>query len=160
MKVQWEQNGGMCGVCGQPFDGLYLDGTEYTIVRSYNQGAYVNVTVEVKSNLLGYFEFRLCPRNNSLETLTHDCFERNMLWIEESWSTRYYVGSHGGIYDLHVRLPADTACSHCVFQWKYSTGILNLNAFSYDKMYSMKYNSFHIINSTVLFLDSVSSLRI
>jgi hypothetical protein len=62
LKIQWEQNGGMCDVCGQPFDGLYLDGTEYTIVRSYNQGAYVNVTVEVESNLLGYFEFRLCPR--------------------------------------------------------------------------------------------------
>jgi hypothetical protein len=93
----------MCDVCGQPFDGLYLDGTEYTIVRSYNQGAYVNVTVEVESNLLGYFEFRLCPRNSSRESLTHDCFERNMLWIEESWSTRYYVGSQGGIFNLHGR---------------------------------------------------------
>ncbi|CAC5390661.1 unnamed protein product [Mytilus coruscus] len=121
-EVQWEQNGGMCGVCGQPFDGLIVNGAEYKTVRSYKQGAYVNVTVEVKSNLLGFFEFRLCPRNSSKETLTHDCFERNMLWIEESWSTRYYVGSLGGIYDLHVRLPADISCTNCVIQWKFSTG--------------------------------------
>ncbi|XP_060070546.1 uncharacterized protein LOC132550493 [Ylistrum balloti] len=125
--VQWLQNGGRCGVCGDPASGpqQHDDNGHYAsgiTVRSYNQGGSVNVTVEVLSNLLGYFEFRLCPRNSTSFKLTQECFEQNVLWIEESWSTRFYVGSRGGIYDLHVKLPSNIACSHCVFQWKYSTG--------------------------------------
>ncbi|OWF38224.1 hypothetical protein KP79_PYT10599 [Mizuhopecten yessoensis] len=127
-EVQWLQNGGRCGVCGDPASGpqQHDDHGHYAsgiTVRSYNQGGSVNVTVEVLSNLLGYFEFRLCPRNNTSFKLTQECFEQNVLWIEESWSTRFYVGSRGGIYDLHVKLPSNIACTHCVFQWKYSTGI-------------------------------------
>ncbi|XP_033735107.1 uncharacterized protein LOC117323780 [Pecten maximus] len=125
--VQWFQNGGRCGVCGDPASGPqeHDDNGHYAsgiTVRSYNQGGSVNVTVEVLSNLLGYFEFRLCPRNSTSFKLTQECFERNVLWIEESWSTRFYAGSRGGIYDLHVKLPSNIACTHCVFQWKYSTG--------------------------------------
>ncbi|XP_069119289.1 uncharacterized protein [Argopecten irradians] len=125
--VQWLQNGGRCGVCGDPASGPqeHDDNGHYAsgiTVRTYNQGGSVNVTVEVLSNLLGYFEFRLCPRNSTSFKLTQECFEQNVLWIEESWSTRFYVGSRGGIYDLHVKLPSNIACTHCVFQWKYSTG--------------------------------------
>ena len=125
--MQWGRNEGRCGVCGDPSsgpqqhddNGRYASGIK---VRSYPQGGAVNVTVEVLSNLLGYFEFRLCPRNDTNTQLTHECFNQNILWIEESWGTRYYVGSKGGIYDLHVKLPSNIVCTDCVFQWKYSTG--------------------------------------
>ncbi|KAK3092918.1 hypothetical protein FSP39_008856 [Pinctada imbricata] len=105
-EVQWTQNEGKCGVCGDPYtgplthddNGIYASGI---VSRSFIQGGFVNVTVEILSNLLGYFEFRLCPRNSTDQKLTQECFDKHTLWIEESWDTRYFVGSRGGIYDLH-----------------------------------------------------------
>lgn len=118
-------------MCGDPADGPqhHDEGGVYDsniIVKTYIEGGYVNITVEVESNMLGYFEFRLCERNSSDAPLTQECFDRNLLWIEESWNFRYYVGSHGGLFDLHVRLGENVVCSHCVLQWKYSTGTIRL----------------------------------
>ena len=128
MQTQWNLNDGKCGVCGDPYQGPldHDDNGKYAsgiVARSFQQGGIVNVTVEILVNLLGYFEFRLCPRNSTSQTLTQECFDNNLLWIQESWGFRYYVGSRGGIYDLHVRLPADISCSKCVLQWKFSTGM-------------------------------------
>jgi hypothetical protein len=67
-------------------------------------------------------EFRLCPRNSTKEALDQSCFDRYPLWIDESHGTRYYIGSRGGIYDIHIRLPGGLVCKKCVLQWKYKTG--------------------------------------
>lgn len=123
---QWGVHKGRCGVCGDLWngtqhnaDGIYNSGI---IVRRYTDGHYINITFEVSSNYLGYVEFRLCPRNSSHQQLTQSCFDRYPLWIDESHGTRYYIGSRGGIYDIHIRLPGGLVCKNCVLQWKYKTG--------------------------------------
>ncbi|KAH3867952.1 hypothetical protein DPMN_031087, partial [Dreissena polymorpha] len=123
---QWGVNGGRCGVCGDRWNGTqdHADNGRFDtgiIVRSYMDGHYINVTFEVSSNYLGYVEFRLCPRNSTKYPLEQSCFDRYPLWIDESHGTRYYLGSRGGIYDIHIRLPSGLICKRCVLQWKYKT---------------------------------------
>ncbi|XP_045183844.1 uncharacterized protein LOC123542202 [Mercenaria mercenaria] len=124
---QWRVHQGRCGVCGDLWNGTQhnADRGQYDtgiIVRRYTDGHYINVTFEVSSNYLGYVEFRLCPRNSSEVVLDQSCFDRYPLWIDESHGTRYYIGSRGGIYDIHIRLPGGLVCRKCVLQWKYKTG--------------------------------------
>ncbi|KAL4216302.1 hypothetical protein ACF0H5_024028 [Mactra antiquata] len=124
---QWGVHGGRCGVCGDLWNGTQdnADNGKYDsgiIVRKYIDGHYINITFEVSSNFLGYVEFRLCPRNSTVHTLEQSCFDRYPLWIDESHGTRYYIGSRGGIYDIHIRLPSGVICKKCVLQWKYKTG--------------------------------------
>lgn len=69
LQTQWHQNGGRCGVCGDPYNGIRENeaGGKYatgTISRHYTEGQSISVTVDVTTNHGGYFEFRLCPINN------------------------------------------------------------------------------------------------
>ncbi|KAL3885301.1 hypothetical protein ACJMK2_025381 [Sinanodonta woodiana] len=124
---QWEKHGGKCGVCGDRFNGSQDndDNGRYAsgiIVRHYLEGRYLNVTFDISNNLLGYVEFKLCPRNSTVGGLNQSCFDQYPLWINESDSYRYYIGSLGGIYDIHVFPPKYVTCTHCVLQWKFVTG--------------------------------------
>ncbi|KAK3577337.1 hypothetical protein CHS0354_008433 [Potamilus streckersoni] len=124
---QWEKHGGKCGVCGDRFNGSqdnddkgkYASGI---IVRHYLEGRYLNITFDISNNLLGYVEFKLCPRNGTTWGLNQSCFDQYPLWINESDGYRYYIGSLGGIYDIHVFPPKSVTCTHCVLQWKFVTG--------------------------------------
>ena len=56
LQVQWQQNGGQCGVCGDPYQGPHENeaGGRYatgTIVRAYTSGQIVQVHVQ----LTGWF---------------------------------------------------------------------------------------------------------
>lgn len=128
-QYQWRVHQGRCGVCGDRYGDIqdHDDGGKFAsgiIVRSYKDGYYINITFEVSSNYLGFVEFRICPRNHTSVQLTQSCFDRYPLWIDEAHGTRYYIGSRGGIYDIHVRLPGGVVCKKCVLQWKYKTGNL------------------------------------
>lgn len=69
--MQWDDNHGKCGVCGDPYNeppprdnevgGIYYSGI---IVRNYKRGQVINVTIQLTTNHYGYFEFRLCPNND------------------------------------------------------------------------------------------------
>ncbi|XP_046553256.1 uncharacterized protein LOC124262752 [Haliotis rubra] len=127
---QWQNAGGRCGACGDAYNdvikqneypGIY---SKQAPIKTIQLGQKLNVTVYTRQNLLGYFEFRLCPRQDgpvgpSLET----CFKTHPpLVIEETNSTRYYTGSGREYYDMHLRMPKGLSCDICVLQWKYHTG--------------------------------------
>ncbi|KAF8764483.1 hypothetical protein HNY73_022549 [Argiope bruennichi] len=64
MLVQWQRNGGKCGICGDAWDapkprpneagGIYGKGI---IVRNYKPGQEVKSIVELTANHKGFFEF-------------------------------------------------------------------------------------------------------
>ncbi|KAL3885302.1 hypothetical protein ACJMK2_025382 [Sinanodonta woodiana] len=116
-----------CGVCGDPYNGTqdHDDNGRFAsgiIVHRYQEGLYINITFFTSSQTLGYVEFRLCPRNSTDYKLNQFCFDMFPLWIVESDSLRFYLGSRGGIYDVHVLLPSGISCTKCVLQWTYVQG--------------------------------------
>ena len=72
LQHQWEEQGGKCGECGDPYDvrlgerenhagGQYANGI---IVDTYQPGQIIDVDVEITANHYGWFEFRLCENND------------------------------------------------------------------------------------------------
>ncbi|KFM69291.1 hypothetical protein X975_02112, partial [Stegodyphus mimosarum] len=130
IKTQWKQNGGKCGVCGDPWHispprpneigGKYGHGI---IVRSYKTGQVIPVVVDITANHRGFFEFRVCPSKHEMNEVTQDCLDKHILKIRNKTSTRYYVEKHGkSRVILEVQLPRSLICKHCVFQWTYIAG--------------------------------------
>ncbi|CAG0925203.1 unnamed protein product [Notodromas monacha] len=84
-QVQWNQNEGRCGICGDAFNestprthevnGIYANGI---IVDSYTVGAIVNVQVEITVNHKGYFQFRMCSYAEDGEDVevSQECLDR------------------------------------------------------------------------------------
>ncbi|XP_005092247.1 uncharacterized protein LOC101851474 [Aplysia californica] len=125
---QWNQNGGLCGVCGDPYDGQRDNeaGGKYAngiIVRNYTEGAIINVYIDLTTSHLGWFEFRLCPNNDIHKPVTQECLDMNLLESPKGY-TRYNISSwEAMVYELQVRLPPGiSTCSQCVLQWKYNAG--------------------------------------
>ena len=130
MQIQWEINGGKCGVCGDRFDGprdneiggKYANGI---IVQKYKPGATIDVTVHITANHKGWFEFRLCRNDNPQAKIDQECMDKNLLQIKEAGRipTRWNLDFTNAFKKtLHVILPADVRCRACVIQWKYNTG--------------------------------------
>merc|ERR1712080_809833 len=87
--------GGKCGICGDPYDGPWPHevGGEYAnghIVAEYKQGQEVEVAVELTTNHLGFFNFRLCPNNNVNQDPKQDCFDDHMLEFDTG-HTKHYI---------------------------------------------------------------------
>nr|XP_022312788.1 uncharacterized protein LOC111117853 [Crassostrea virginica] len=120
-----EINKGKCGLCGDPYDqtrqneagGKFANG--YIVQKYYHDDEYMNVTVDVLSNIGGYFEFYLCPmttcRRPSLRTA----------WI----STPDHQGLRKQVHTGYRRqtqtvaqIPDGVTCSQCVLQWKWVGG--------------------------------------
>nr|CAD7432448.1 unnamed protein product [Timema monikensis] len=130
--VQWEQNQGRCGVCGDPFHlidprpheagGLYAKGI---IGRHYTSGQEIDVEVELTANHWGRFEMYLCPNNNPREEATQSCFDRFPLYLSGSKDVGFQIPletKKKAVFRYKVRLPAYVTCSQCVVQWTYFTG--------------------------------------
>jgi hypothetical protein len=73
--------GGRCGICGDPWDdnprlhevgGPFANGI---IVREYRPGQDFEVIIDVTANHYGYFEFKLCPNNNTKQDPEQSCFD-------------------------------------------------------------------------------------
>uniref|UniRef100_A0A1B0GLY6 Uncharacterized protein n=2 Tax=Phlebotomus papatasi TaxID=29031 RepID=A0A1B0GLY6_PHLPP len=129
--VQWEQNGGRCGLCG---DAYHLTtprpheaGGEYAkgiISRYYTQGQEIEVEVELTANHYGRFEMFLCPNNNPNLEATQECFDRYPLFISGTREVRYLIPQEAkkkGVFRYRVRLPPYVTCNQCVLQWTYYT---------------------------------------
>ena len=83
---------------------------------------YIRVSVELTSSHLGYFEFRLCPKQSAQEMVTQECLDRYLLQLSNG-STRYQVPDYTATwYDMMLKLPDGVTCDNCVIQWKYTTG--------------------------------------
>ncbi|KAK3581704.1 hypothetical protein CHS0354_031103 [Potamilus streckersoni] len=122
----WSKNGGKCGVCGDPWDakprnhemgGKFARGL---IPRSYISESVIDVVVELMIASGGYFEFRLCPNNDTSEPVTSECLSRHLLSVDDKDNYQYH-DLKAGFNVLQIRLPKDITCTHCVLQWKYRT---------------------------------------
>ena len=128
-SVQWNKNGGRCGICGDAYDQeeprtYEKGGAKYLgkIVRTYSKGAEIPVVAQLTANHLGFFEFRICKVDGWATDATHKCLNRTILTIKESNSLRYKVNANVQTARLTLKLPSDLYCKHCVLQWKYVTG--------------------------------------
>ncbi|KAG7155938.1 uncharacterized protein LOC121854325 [Homarus americanus] len=130
LAVQWNQNDGKCGVCGdnwadpQPRDneagGAFTIGY---IVANYTRAQDMIIYVDLTSNNLGYFEFRLCVNNDVTKIITQECLDEHLLEHADGSGTRLYIQPDDQPWhNTTVKLPDDVVCSQCVLQWHYYTG--------------------------------------
>ncbi|XP_044755285.1 uncharacterized protein LOC123314213 [Coccinella septempunctata] len=130
--IQWEQNSGKCGVCGDAYHlenprpheagGTYAKGI---ISRHYSVGQEVDIEIELTANHYGHFEFFLCPNNNPTQEATPDCLKRYPLYIAGTKDFRYVIPEDGkkkAVFRYRVQLPPYVTCTQCVIQWSYYTG--------------------------------------
>ncbi|XP_049867524.1 uncharacterized protein LOC126367815 isoform X1 [Pectinophora gossypiella] len=130
--VQWEQNEGRCGVCGdahhlsepRPHEagGMYGKGI---ITKHYSVGQEIEIEVELTANHLGTFVMKLCPNNNPNQEATQECFDRYPLYITGTREDRFLIPldtAKKEIFRYRVRLPPYVTCTQCVLQWTYYTG--------------------------------------
>ncbi|KAJ8977942.1 hypothetical protein NQ317_017410 [Molorchus minor] len=130
--VQWEQNDGECGICGDPYHleqprpheagGLYAKGITS---RHYSVGQAIDIEIELTANHYGRFEIFLCPNNNPKQEATQECFDRYPLYIEKTNEFVYQIPEDGqkkAVFRYKVQLPPYLTCTQCVIQWSYYTG--------------------------------------
>ncbi|XKL59299.1 hypothetical protein PGB90_000315 [Kerria lacca] len=132
-SVQWLQNGGKCGVCGDAYHMKpprpHEAGGEYgrgIISRHYFSGQVIDIIIELTSNHRGRFELYLCPNNNPKYEATQSCFDKYPLFIHGSRrEVRYFIPPNSNkkeTFFYKVRLPPYLTCSQCILQWTYYTG--------------------------------------
>ncbi|XP_011429462.3 uncharacterized protein [Magallana gigas] len=123
---QWDRNGGKCGICGDPWDGVRENeaGGRYAtgiISRKYKEGQIIDVQVKITASHFGYFEFRLCPNNNVHKPATQACLNQYVLH-QPSGSVRFLEQGRPQTYAIKLKLPKGLTCTQCVLQWKYNAG--------------------------------------
>ena len=128
-QVQYDVNGGKCGVCGDPWNGPRENevGGKYAngiIVRKYEPGQVIRVVVDLTANHKGWFEFRVCPNDNPSKPITQECLDRYVLRQAKNNQPRYMVPSENGrsLIKVDLKLPSNLRCKNCVLQWKYNAG--------------------------------------
>lgn len=130
--MQWEQNDGKCGICGDAYQvpeprpheagGLYAKGIS---ARHYSVGQEIDIEIELTANHYGRFELFLCPNNNPAQEATQDCFDRYPLHLSGTTDFVYTIPEDGkkkAVFRYKVQLPAYVTCTQCVIQWSYYTG--------------------------------------
>jgi len=130
--VQFNQNKGRCGVCGdnwasaqpRPHEagGRYGKGV---IGRRYTTGQNITITIDVTTNHQGWFIHKLCPVKSPSEIVTQKCFDQHVLPIAGTTSDRYYIrqlGRKSLMLDYKITLPKGLTCSQCVLQWTWTSG--------------------------------------
>ncbi|ODM90326.1 hypothetical protein Ocin01_16356, partial [Orchesella cincta] len=134
-KVHQIDNLGKCGLCGDEYKANlprpHETGGKFgnaIITRRYYSGQKITVTIELTSNHMGNFVFRLCPMKfYATECDGQDWMNRNTLLIRLANGTlvsKYAIESTEKSFtvDLEVLLPRALNCSRCCFQWAYTTG--------------------------------------
>jgi Lytic polysaccharide mono-oxygenase, cellulose-degrading len=124
--VQWSQNGGKCGLCGDNFSDAMPRTHELggkfgvgVITKTYTQGATIPVTVKITANQKGYFYFKIC--NLDVEAESEACFERYKVptTVGINWPLTSAAAQD---YLVYLQLPSNLNCNRCVLQWTYVTG--------------------------------------
>ena len=126
---QWsEEIGGKCGICGDAWDaavrqheapgGRFANGI---ITRQYRPGQDIVIKIDVTANHKGFFVFKLCANNNTVQDPGQECFDQTVLKIVPSGEDKYYLTTFNtGVFTLKLRLPPDVWCSQCILQWTYT----------------------------------------
>ncbi|KAJ8317041.1 hypothetical protein KUTeg_004945 [Tegillarca granosa] len=127
-KYHQQEQGGRCGLCGDPYDGPLENeaGGKYAtdaIAKCLAPSeTTLDVSVQLTANHLGYFEFKLCENNDYKKKFTQDCLDKHPLKVSGNESTKYYPGAKVGLHNLTLEIPAGLTCDQCVLQWRYHTG--------------------------------------
>ncbi|CAG9767799.1 unnamed protein product [Ceutorhynchus assimilis] len=130
--VQWEQNDGKCGICGDAFHlkeprpheagGLFAKGI---VSRHYSVGQTIDIEVELTTNHYGRFEIYLCPNNNHKQEASYECFERFPLYLTGTKDVSFQIPedeAKKAVFRYQVQLPPYVTCTQCVLRWIYFTG--------------------------------------
>ena len=83
-----------------------------TILRTYNRGQIIDVTVQVDATHGGYFEFRVCNVDGLFEA-DNQCLASNLLANQQGY-TRFLFNY--GYNSFKLVLPSTLSCNHCVLQ--------------------------------------------
>lgn len=132
-SVQWSNNDGQCGVCGDNYadpkprpheaGGKYGNGV---IGKVYSMGQTIDVDIDISANHWGYFELNICPVDGKNKDPTQECFDQHPLMLTSNPSShRFYVPLDSPKitrFQYQVDLPYGLTCSQCVIQWTYYTG--------------------------------------
>jgi len=125
-RVQFNDNGGRCGICGDnfadPTPRANENGGEFgrgIVSKIYNAGSAIQVTVEITSNHWGHFTFAVCPLNQNGSENPDGC---QLLELVNGQGNKYTIGSAEGFYYVQLRLPQGFTCTQCTLQWTYVTG--------------------------------------
>jgi hypothetical protein len=139
-NVQWSQNGGKCGLCGDNYSdarprrhelgGMFGAGV---IMKTYKQGATIPVTVKLTANHKGYFYFKICNLDNEVES--DACFERYSV-ATSAGPTWPLTSNEAKDYIVTLQLPSNLYCNHCVLQWTYVCGELGRRLSKVSKLES------------------------
>jgi hypothetical protein len=138
-QVQWEQNGGKCGVCGDNWSGVRehespngkYTPTPLRITGNYASGSILEAVVELTTSHLGFFTFKMCPDTSDKREVTQECLDKHLLYYTTKageMKDKYPIHEEGrmergsGIYKVPLRLPNNVTCDRCVLQWTYTTG--------------------------------------
>ncbi|XP_011503771.1 PREDICTED: uncharacterized protein LOC105366874 isoform X2 [Ceratosolen solmsi marchali] len=131
-SIQWIQNKGKCGTCGDayhlPKPRPHEAGGEYakgTIVRHYQVGQEIDIEVELTSNHQGHFEIYICPNNNPTIDPLQECFNKYPLYLSGTKNVNFIIpieSEKKAIFRYKVILPPFLTCTQCVLQWTYYTG--------------------------------------
>ncbi|BFZ03830.1 hypothetical protein BsWGS_06869 [Bradybaena similaris] len=128
--VQYGVNGGKCGVCGDPWNGPreHEAGGKFAngiIVRKYDVGQVIDITIDLTANHKGYFEFNICPTDDPFDKITEQCLAKYPLSEIETGLSKYAVPDstgYSGKIDMKFRLPAGVKCRACMLRWRYTAG--------------------------------------
>ena len=126
--MQWEQNEGKCGVCGDPWErpldheagGMYETGK---MVRRFKPGSTIHVIIDLTATHKGWFEFKICANNDPTKAISHECLDQHVLQLANGTGSKFFITSPDPQkYQIPLKLPAELRCSQCVLQWKYNAG--------------------------------------
>ena len=125
-SVQWNQNNGKCGVCG---DAYHISNPKYVypgtyakdgfITKTYKEGQTIDVTIRITSNHQGFFRFSLGKLVN--RPITQE--QLKYVLLQPDGSNTWQLHSSGtGKFHIKLVLPKGLTCDHCVLQWWWTVG--------------------------------------
>jgi len=128
--VQFQKNGGNCGVCGDDYSkeeprpheagGIYANGL---ITTRYVTGQDMEVEAELTTNHKGNMKLELCPSDDPYTVVTDECFKRYPLQMADGSGPEFVIPEDSKkteIFTWKVKLPEGVSCAHCVVRWTYA----------------------------------------
>lgn len=125
-QVQYEQNGGLCGVCGDNYADPVPRSNENTgkfgnglVTKTYKAGSVIETSVTLTANHLGTFTYSLCVLEDPTKPEAEECFTDLTL---ADGSSYYSVKDTDYSITNQVKLPDGVTCDRCVLRWHYKAG--------------------------------------
>ncbi|RZC34815.1 Chitin bind 3 domain containing protein, partial [Asbolus verrucosus] len=123
--VQWDTFNGLCGVCGDRYDDPHPQANENTgkygrglVVRTYESGSTIDVTIDITVNHVGFFKYSLCVLDDAnAPEPGEECFHDLILG---DGAAQYNVDAADTFVTNSVILPYDLKCDRCVLRWHYT----------------------------------------